>query len=195
MKAILFCAALTIMLFQHGYAQLKRGGFMTGATVYPLIRHWTDAGAKVKSYSVRVTPVVSYFVKDKLAVGLVAPWMYVSHKHPDRSMSLETYAFGPSVRYYFPFGHWAVFPMASHTYGWQTEKSTTGFTTTSAIRKNIRTFAAGFGVTYFITPHVGVEGMACFEKLKVTQRDGAEDPYEDWDITLHVGVQVYLFKK
>ena len=195
MKAILFCAAFTTMLFQHGYAQLKRGSFVTGATVYPTVRHWTDGAVEVKSYSLRITPGVSYFVKDKLAVGLVAPWTYVSHKHPDHSLSMETYAIGPAVRYYLPFGRWAVFPMASHTYGWQTEKSIEAFTTTSTVKKNVRTFSAGFGITYFITRHVGVEGMTCFEKMKIVQKYGSGGAYEDWDITWHIGMQVYLFKK
>ncbi|AYB32519.1 outer membrane beta-barrel protein [Chryseolinea soli] len=195
MKAILFCTALTTMFFQHGYAQLKRGSFVTGATVYPLVRHWTDGTVEVKSYQVNVTPGVSYFVKDKLAVGLVAPWTYVHHKHPDRSMSMETYAVGPAVRYYFPFGHWAVFPMASHTYGRQTRKYIDTFSTTSTLKGNIRTFAAGLGITYFITRHVGVEAMLGYEKMKVTWKDGADVPYDKSNITLNAGVQVYFSKK
>ncbi|HEY5744840.1 MAG TPA: outer membrane beta-barrel protein [Chryseolinea sp.] len=194
MKAILLCAALTTMLFQHGYAQLKRGSFVTGATVYPLVRHSNDGSAEVKSYQVAVVPGVSYFVKDRLAVGLVAPWTYVHHKHPDHSMSIETYAFGPTVRYYFPFGHWAIFPMVSHTYGWQMRKSIDTFHATSTVRGNIRTFAVGAGITYFITQHVGVEGVIGFGKNKMTWKDG-DIPYDKSDIMLNIGVQVYLFKK
>jgi len=195
MKATLFCTAFTIMLFHHGYAQLSRGSFVAGATLYPVVRHWTDGADEVKSYKVTINPGISYFVKDKLAVGLVAPWTYSSHKHPDHSVSQETYAVGPAMRYYFPFGHWAVFPMISHTYGWLTQKAIDTSHSTSTNKGNLRTFTGGAGITYFITRHVGVEGMLCYEQSKLTWKDRADGSFTDWDITWNIGVQAYIFRK
>jgi len=50
-------------------------------------------------------------------------------------------------------------------------------------------------ITIDITWHVGVGGMMGYEKIKMTWKDGADVPYVKSDMTLNIGVQVYLFKK
>jgi len=195
MKAILFCAALTTMLFQTGYAQLSRGSFMTGATFFPLVRHQLDGSVKVKSSSIRVVPGVSYFLTDHLAVGLVAPWGYTRHKSQDRLMTLSTYAVGPAVRYYFPFGRWAVFPTVSYSLGRHIQETVDTSFPANTVKGHTRTLMGGLGITYFIGRHMGVECSLGYGTNKVSWDDEADRAYDTSLITLDVGVQVYLFKK
>src|SRR5882672_3636170 len=102
-KSMLFTIVLSAMVIQHGYSQTNKGSFLVGFTL-------SAKPPETNRYEFTVSPDVSYFVVDRLAVGLVAPVNYIHEDRPDRAYvrRITTFAIGPVVRYYFSFGSWAI---------------------------------------------------------------------------------------
>lgn len=164
---------------------------------------------KTKELSFTVSPDFSYFVIDRLAVGLVTPYTYARYKSGDLQSTYSTYSIGPMVRYYFLLGRqWAIFPDVSYRYGWIERNGPylvpnnnggwdVDFYKTSG---NTKVFQSGVGLTYFLKPNIGIEAKAYYQSNNDSyRRDDLTDPIVSRDnkssLNFTVGVQMYFARK
>jgi outer membrane protein W len=203
-QSILFSVVLIFMSIQHSCAQLSKGTFMMGGTLSANAKSTKEQSSGWKTRSININPSLFYFVANNAAVGLITPWDYTYEKasNSKRVTTTSTYFVGPAVRYYFPFGSWAVFPTASFMHGWRTMKS--GYPDyndfPTKVKGNMNSFSGGVGITYFVAKNVGVEGVLSYQHDTATSRDDASQLSGEWkerdsSFNLSIGVQVYLSKK
>ncbi|HEY5749035.1 MAG TPA: outer membrane beta-barrel protein [Chryseolinea sp.] len=204
-KSIILSVVLILVSIQNSCAQLSKGTFLMGGTLSANAKDTKGQSSEWINRSINLNPNLSYFVANNLALGLVTPWDYAYEKSISgggRVTTTSTYFVGPAVRYYFPFGSWAVFPTASFMHGWRTMKygnpDYNDFTT--RVKGNMNSFSGGVGITYFVAKNVGVEGVLSYQRDSATSRDVAnqlsrESTEDDSQINLSIGVQVYLSKK
>ena len=203
-RSILLSVVLVVAIIQQGYSQLSKGSFLVGGTLSANATT-TRKGqpGEATDYVFNVSPDVSYFVMDKLAVGVITPLNYTYDKYGynDYPTKATTYSIGPAVRYYFSFGSWAIFPIASYTHGWRKTKYDNSdyddFAYTLKGKKD--TFTGGVGVAYFLTRSVSLEGVLSYAHSSVSSVNpafpSAKSKETETQFNLSVGVQVYLFKE
>ena len=182
---------LGAMTIQYGYSQTRKGSFLMGVTL-------SAKPPETNRYEFTVSPDVSYFVVDRLAVGLVAPVNYIHEDRSDRAYvrRITTYAIGPAVRYYFSFGSWAIFPTASFAHGWR--KTKFDGLNVSPWKGKSNAFTGGVGVAYFLTRSVGVEAVL-YHRHEIFLIGNPNIPLSQQKVTktglnLSIGVQVYIAK-
>lgn len=140
-----------------------------------------------KQTSFELTPKVAWFVKDGLAVGGYAHFG-LEHTH-GADGSLYKYGAGPFARYYGVSDKLPVFGKAKFFL-----EANVGFegTDNTVISKNTNGlgFGVGPGVSYFITPTVGLEAL-----LKYNGTVGfGSDTYAN-GLSFGIGFNVYLPSK
>lgn len=203
-KIILLSFILILVGIQYSAAQLSKGTFLVGGTLSANAKSTKAQSSEWITRSINVSPNLSYFVANNLAVGLITPWDYTYEKLKSSGTvtTTSTYFVGPVVRYYFPFGSWAVFPTASFMHGWRTMKyghpQYNDFST--KVKGSMNSFSGGVGITYFVAKNVGVEGVLSYRHDNATSRDVAnqlsrESTEKDSQINLSIGVQVYLSRR
>jgi hypothetical protein len=182
------------------FGQTDKGSFLLGGSIgfahNNTTTYITNAGStETKSFTINAQPSVSYFIIDRLAVGLITPYSY-SKKNDKYAGSKWTstdksYSVGPVVRYYFPLGgEWAIFPEASYSFGWTWNNDLTDKT---------RVFQGGVGLVYFLNQSVGVEGRAFYrnehtnyeEVAGVYRAKSSDEPTFNFGL----GVQIYFARK
>jgi outer membrane protein W len=203
------------LLLSNGYAQTTKGSLLLGGALKFSNRQSESTQAhphlttKTKEISFTISPDLSYFVVDRLAVGLVTPFTYTRYRSGDLQSTYSTYSIGPMVRYYFLLGRqWAIFPEVSYRYGWIDRNGPylvpnnnggwdVDFYKTSA---NTKVFQSGVGLTYFLKPNIGIEAKAYYQSNNDSyRRDDLTDPIVSRDnkssLNFTVGVQMYFARK
>jgi outer membrane protein W len=216
-QLLLYSCFMTIPSF----GQTSKGSFLLGGsmgfttntnTSYGMLYGINGGPYETKFFSITAQPSVSYFIIDRLAVGLITPYSY-SRTKSKNSLDIEmksttkTYSVGPTVRYYFPLGsQWAIFPEVSYSYGWTWNKVpdlTLGnpdpVWTYRKWTDKTRSFQGGVGLVYFLNQSVGVEGKA-FYRTQHTTYDNRLDPNgttssDEPYFNFSLGVQIYFSRK
>jgi len=218
LTGVFFC-----FLVIAGYGQTEKGTFLLGSTLkfsssktknnMSSVSNTTYATStyEYKQISVSIDPSASYFVADRLAVGLITPYSYTRTKRGDTNEHANAYSIGPVIRYYFLLGNrWAIFPEASYSYGWtwsrgphvdfigfpNTAPTTHYYTTT----ETTRTFHGGIGGVYFLNKNVGLEGKVFYQSVRNSfdyehEVDPAVVRSKLPAVSLSFGVQVYFSRK
>ncbi|HEY5751488.1 MAG TPA: outer membrane beta-barrel protein [Chryseolinea sp.] len=190
----------TCLMTIASHGQTDKGSFLLGGSIgftHNSTTTYGTSGASIdsKSFMIDVQPSVSYFIIDRLAVGLTTPYSYSKIKSKSYQTELtattKTYSVGPLVRYYFPLGsEWAIFPEVSYNYGWAWND---GLTDKS------RTFQGGVGLVYFLNQSVGVEGKAFYQNQHTTYDENSNayraTSSDEPDFNFSVGVQIYFARK
>jgi hypothetical protein len=164
-----------------------------------------------KQISFHIAPDISYFIVDRLAVGLITPYSYTQTKRGDTNETSNYFGIGAVVRYYFPLGsRWAIFPEASYSYGWDWTHGpyvdltnfpgnapTTHYYTTT---ETTRTFHGGIGGVYFLNKSVGLEGEVYYQSIRNSYDYEHEVGPALVDsklpaVSVSFGVQVYFSRK
>jgi hypothetical protein len=93
MKANFFISSLIIVLFTlTANSQITKGNWMVGGDVY---YNYADYGSNDSSWAISLKPNVSYYIIDKLAIGVI-PKIGIKKGYDNL-----VYGFGISSRYYF----------------------------------------------------------------------------------------------
>ena len=196
------------------YGQTSKGSFLLGGSMgFSSNTNTTyatnSASSEDKSFSITAQPSISYFIIDRLAVGLITPYSYSRTKYEpvqdlDVKLTIKTYSVGPTLRYYFPLGNqWAIFPEVSYSYGWIWGSTPyfSAFVPTPTVTyvkstEKTRIFLGGVGLVYFLNQSIGVEGRAYYQNQRSTY-DGdlgirsSDEPYFNFSL----GVQIYFARK
>jgi hypothetical protein len=190
-------------------AQTSKGTFLLGGSLGFSSGHTTtvsnfSGSRKEKQSTISLDPNVSYFVIDRLNLGVVTPFLYRWYKPDvsDQKTTYTSYSIGPLIRYYFPLGtHWAIFPEASYSYGWTVTKGNSysyvsGSYGPRTFRGNARNLQGGLGLVYFLNPNIGVEGKFRYQSMRDTynRSDLGLDHADNHAFDFTIGLQVYLFR-
>ncbi|MGC4021072.1 MAG: outer membrane beta-barrel protein [Cyclobacteriaceae bacterium] len=216
MKLRLGVAIVAMMMATSSFSQIEKGSFLLGGSL-----GFTDSKIEnpnsfslssyqsQKEVSVTVSPNVSYFVINKLSVGLMPSYTFSSTSVSYSSdLKTNTFSIGPVVRYYFPYKSWALFPEVSFSLG--VSNISDGYynsPSSEIIVKNsakINSIKAGVGMTYFLTRNIGLEGKLFYQKTETTYDNlylvrGVQTVYfadnTTSSIAFNLGVQVYFSRK
>lgn len=193
---------------QNSYSQLQKGNILLGGSIglgnseYKILSSSPSNFGTQKTFSFNFNPEISYLLFERLSLGIVFPLSYSRTKFSDIDPTSKstTYAVGPKLRYYFPFGNWAVFPEVHYTLGRQMHKfSNYSFTSGSLEDQKATTktnnLKVGVGLAYFINRHVGIEGVFSYQKNEFDNEDFFGPDTETTSINFNIGLQVYLGKK
>ena len=92
MKTNFLLTSLVIVLFSlTANSQITKGNWMVGGDIN---YHYADRGLNDNYWGINLRPNVSYFIMDKLAIGVI-PKTYITKGYK------PSYGFGISLRYYF----------------------------------------------------------------------------------------------
>ncbi|AYB29480.1 outer membrane beta-barrel protein [Chryseolinea soli] len=201
LTALWLCLAVSSSM-----AQTSKGTFLLGGSLGFSSGHSTSTydylstPSKQKQSTISLAPNVSYFVIDRLSIGIVTPLSYTQYKREDidQKTTYRSYSIGPLIRYYFPLGsHWAIFPEASYSYGWMETMghySINGDVFRQTFRGNARNLQGGLGLTYFLNPNIGLEGKFRYQSMRDTYNHAGLDHVDNNSFDFTIGVQVYLFR-
>ncbi|MBL0740271.1 outer membrane beta-barrel protein [Chryseolinea lacunae] len=209
-KSALFSIAFFITVFAS-HAQTSKGGFLLGgsfgfsSTKNSNVYSASPIVSEAKVLRLSASPNISYFVVDNLALGLTLPYSYDHYTFSNSKSKTSEYGVGPVVRYYIPFGKWALFPQISYTLG---RSVTTGtYTVTSPPTTEYKNtgkftnFHGGVGLAYFLNPSIGIEGILFYEKDKYTYDNlepsgiNSTNEIKNSSIKFNIGLQIYFSRK
>lgn len=174
-KLILFAA---ILFGAHtANAQIKDGNVMVGGT---LANFRADFDHQT---SLSLSPKVAWFIKDGLAVGGYAD---LGFTHINGGATTYNYGFGPMARYFLQAEKIASLKKAMFfvegNAGFQGNSTTKGGGSTNGLG-----FGFGPGISYFITPNIGLEAMVKYNGIAGFGSKGYTD-----NLTFGLGFQIYL---
>ena len=137
-----------------------------------------------------ISPTVGYFVINNLMAGFTTSFSYGwSTNYPEPRSS--TVSIGPLLRYYFPFRKFAVFPEVAGIGTWQYLRTkgqdSNGIPMTYTTKANRSSYRAGAGIAWFVTPNIGIEGVAAYRQVNFTSD-------RSWQSQLYLilAIQFYL---
>lgn len=199
---------LGIIFFSRVYGQTEKGGIMLGGSAsayhYKLnISRDFFEDTEVINSGFSLSPLASYFILDKLAVGIVSNYGFginatKSQGHRSPNNLTTNLALGPNVRYYFPYRRFAVFPEFQYV-GWLnlTKQSILNpFLNeyeTSRSKNRSGDLQVGIGAAYFLTSNIALEGIF---RLNRINSEGYHVGSAGTDIySFNLGMQLFLNKK
>ena len=182
-KLILFAA---ILFGAHtASAQINEGNVMVGGT-------FADFNADFKNQtSLSLTPKAAWFIKDGLALGAYGNFGFT---HINGGQTTYNYGFGPLARYYMINDR--VGKTKNLTFFWEAnvgfdgsskKGKTVGDYRLAGASNNGLGFGVGPGVTYFVTPNIGLEALV---KYNGTVGFGSETYVNK--LSVGFGFQIYL---
>jgi hypothetical protein len=199
-KAPIYLMFVAMVCVQPALAQLEKGTFMLGGSGG--LSTYSDPGVPVNKpngFSASLAPNILYFPVHRLAIGVNLPLSYTQYKFQsfDAFNRLTSFGFGPVVRYYFPFGRWAIFPEASYTFSrefrqYPISDPNTGSYSVFHYTSKAHTWQAGIGTAYFLTPNIGLEARL-FYKKSLTHYENGKSKLANFN--LNIGFQIYLHKQ
>jgi hypothetical protein len=181
------------------YGQLQKGSFMIGGSMgitnskAPAFNPDPRGRSTTSTTSVSFSPTVRYFFVDNFAAGVSLSITGSKSKMPIGDGSQTGIEAGPTLRYYFPFGKFAVFPTASATWGRSRVKNdytaSTGFPDSDS-KWNSARYSGGAGLAWFIANNVSIEGILFYQY----QDSGFSntEPNEVKNIAFNVGIQFFI---
>jgi len=203
MKQI-YISTLFVLLAQTGFAQTEKGNFLIGGgltmgsskttVTYPSPTPGYDA----KTFAFSMSPNVSYFIVDRLSLGLKPGYSYSDQKITEvvsTENKTRSFSVGPQIRYYYPLKNWAVFSEVSYSFGWTTNDliNPNTFPSENSVHGNLNLFTGGIGLTYFIRNNIGVEGLLYYNQNKY-HYDKYSPDYDVSTFAFSIGLQLYLNK-
>ncbi|MEP2025699.1 MAG: hypothetical protein ABJH98_04105 [Reichenbachiella sp.] len=211
-RFICVISALFILSIAHqSFGQLEKGTFLVGGSMdfgkvdgeYSKSNSYlAQSGISSKIFNFNISPDVSYLVIDRLSIGIMLPTSYRIEEFDGDKTKRFKFSIEPRIRYYIPFGNWALFPELSYAIGKEYSRAdfysplTGDFIEDKKLVANSNKFSFGVGLSYFITKNVGLEGTVYIDKSE--NKYDEDDGRLDGDITsagFRVGLQIYLANK
>lgn len=180
MKKLFLAGA--IALFGMANAQIQQGNVMVGGNLLGA-DFGLNSGA---GYSFAIQPKAAWFIKDNLAVG---GYVNLGFSGAKDAPTTFTYNVGALGRYYLNPGEQGIDNLLKHGRWFIEGNLGVGGTSISkgGASSNGLNFGFGPGYAYFITPHVGLEGL-----LKYDANAGFGNVGYTHRLTFGLGFQVYL---
>lgn len=183
---------LGVVSIHSAQAQVQQGSFRVGGSAgYSRIKF--DDENRYSQFSMR--PAVAYFPVAKLSVGLTTSLTIGDGDYYNSTYNSTDFSVGPEVRYYFPFGKWAVFPEIIYSFGKTVSEGTftdfypdPGYQTESTYNS----FRGGIGLTYFVNPYVGLEGILYYQNSVQTIPPPFPFRTDGSSLNFSIGLQIYL---
>lgn len=181
MKKLLLFAALLFGGASIANAQIGEGHVMVGGNIANMDLTFNS------QTSLNVTPTAAWFIKDGLAVGAYGKFG-LNHVH-GQDGNVYSYGIGPMARYFVgaedipAFRQTKLFVEANA--GFEGTNNSATKSTTNGLG-----FGVGPGISYFITPAVGVEAL-----LKYNGIVGFGSSAYSNGLSFAIGFQVYLPSK
>lgn len=179
MKKIFLCVLILVGVSTVN-AQINKGNVMMGGDLAGLNISFNN------QTSFKLTPKAAWFIKDGLAVGAYGQFGF-THVNGDDG-SNYTYGIGPLARYFvtdgIPAFKKAKFFVEANA-GFQGVNSTVNHSTTNGLG-----FGVGPGVSYFITPNIGLEAIVKYDGIV----GFGSNTYTN-GLSLGIGFQIYLPSK
>jgi len=179
-------------------AQTEKGRFLVGGSIgFNSTKIDYDQGADFESFGYGIRPIISYFIIDELAIGVSVPYSYNKSTSNNQESISNTISFGPSLRYYFPFGKSAIFPTVSYSFGKSTRKGPafdplSGSVQERVVESNINTLNIGAGYTYFLNKNIGLEAIISYLNRNIDYESNIFNGSEESSFNFNIGFQIYL---
>lgn len=179
-------------------AQTEKGRFLVGGSLgFKSTKINYDQGSDYESFGYNISPVVSYFIVDELAVGMSVPYGYDKSTSNNRETVSNTISFGPSLRYYIPFGKSAIFPTVSYSFGKLTTEGPvfdplSGSVQERVVESNINTLILGAGYTYFLNKNIGLEAILSYLNRNIDYESNIFNGSQESSFNFNIGFQIYL---
>ena len=180
-RVLLMC--ITMLAITAVNAQTQKGSFLVGGTASI---QSTKGASPGNSSTISVAPQVGYFLVDNLAVG-ITPSITYSWRRNDNTTNT---GIGPFVRYYFPFGKFAIFPELKASFGTYKAKGSyedpyTGATIHETNKSKSHQYSGGVGFVWFAAENVGLEAILSYNK---SENAGIKNEL----VAMRFGIQFYI---
>jgi outer membrane protein len=190
------CLLTFVIICSASYAQFNQGRMLVGGSLgfhgetYKTKNNNTTTTTQ-KNVSFSLTPQFGYFIIDNLAIGGGIDLSSTSAKTPNNNYKDVTtsFQFQPFVRYYLPV---KVFFQGTVGVGTTKDKVINNNTTTVA-KSGITSLSLGVGYAWFLNDHVAIEPFVGYLTQR-TKPDGSSVKYNESDLFLKIGFQIYLGK-
>lgn len=177
MKKIIF-TVLLLLGVNSGNAQINKGNVMMGGDLAGLNISFSN------QTDLKLTPKAAWFIKDGLAVGAYGQFG-VTHVN-GQDGSNYSYGIGPLARYFFTANQLPAFKKAKifveASAGFEGVDSSVSHSNTNGLG-----FGIGPGISYFITPSIGMEALLRYEGIV----GFGSNTYTN-GLAFNIGFQVYL---
>lgn len=173
---------LCIAIYNYGSSQITKGNWMIGGNgSFSSVKTNSTVAANYKQTSIQISPIIGYFVIDKLAMGLKPGYTYTKTLTGSSNYSLNAYSMGPFVRYYFLEAEKRVNILTEASYQYTISKVTDNPSSSN----NGFSFLAG-PVIYF-NSSVGLEFTIGYSTTRFAGESTSSNT-----ILLGIGLQVHL---
>lgn len=174
-KLVLFAAILFGVATAN--AQIKEGNVMVGGTLADFKANFDH------STSLTLSPKAAWFIQDGLAVG---GYVNLGFTHINGAATTYSYGLGPLARYFLQSEKVgtlkkAMFFLEANA-GFEGNSTTKGGGSTNGLG-----FGIGPGVSYFITPNIGLEALLKYNGIAGFGSRGYTD-----NLGFGIGFQIYL---
>lgn len=191
-------SALLILPFVS-YGQTEKGSLLLGGGIdLGSTTYKRDNFNDQKVFSLNINPGLSYFVADNVALGIILPIsIYNQTQDGSAETKSQSLAFGPTLRYYFPFNRMAVFPLVSYRIGGgKLEAPTFDPVVGSVIVQNEKyatsNFKVGAGLAFFLSNSVALEAILSYNKTNTDYDSDLLLDLETTSVGFDLGFQIYL---
>lgn len=189
------------LLSTLSFAQTEKGNFIAGGNLSFSTEEFKSSSNNSFEQTIttfNINPSFSYFLIDHFSVGLSIPINYSEVEQPQGSVNKVTnYMIGPSIRYYFNFDKFSVFPDLSYSIGKQITDGQQ-FNPMLGALEDMRTetainqFSGGVGLAFFLNKNVALEGILAYRKLDRDDESEFVADLKSSKIAFNVGLQFYF---
>ena len=154
-----------------------------------------------KNFSISIKPVASYFIDERISIGLsinAEHFSTISENSAGESKTrIQGISGGPMLRYYFPLSPFAIFTLAGINFGYQHFETPffdpqQGIVNNRKINGEILSYQLGIGGAYFINESVALEALLFHQKEKFAFDVNDWPEQKNSAIKLNLGFQIYL---
>lgn len=201
---------LTTILILCAYisrAQTEKGGLLLGGNIALNSSKIDRAGPSDSDiFTFNIDPRFSYFVIDRLAVGIQIPMNWRKSDTGGVTSESSSYLVGPSLRYYLSLSEKiTLFPELTYAYG-LTSISNLFFDNNSATLRTTKydgtlsQLKVGAGINYFLNSNIGIESVVGYslssydyevdyDSIAPIDNDNVQS-----DLFLAIGFQIFFRK-
>lgn len=178
-KLILVLVAFFVVLMHStSTAQIQKGNVMVGGNISNLKHGLNDGGA----FEMTLNPKAAWFVQNNLALGAYVDFSLMAAKHTKPSTS---YGVGALGRYYI--NDPAINVLRKTRFFAEATVGIEGYNPAGGDNTNGLGMSVGPGISYFITPNIGLEALAKYRGIV-----GFGSTPAAHNLVLGIGFQIYL---
>lgn len=191
-----YLLVLFVLICAGAGAQTSKGSFLIGGSAalqkssYEYANPTTGQVQSSSTIGYSLAPTVGFFPVTNLMAGVRLStnrnWDPSNKNYGNSSTGI-----GPLIRYYFPFGKFAVFPEVSGLITRSTVKTMNynsgGQLVPVELKSNYTTYTGGAGVAWFVTPNIGIEGILSYRQSNIHSPSSTQTSFG-----VNFGIQFYL---